>query len=77
MVRASFGNTAATSVDDVKPDHLPLVLIVCKQKGGYNVYNILHGTPLKWGWEGGLVEKGGYNRVAGRVGGEGGDGRVQ
>eukprot|EP00731_Ephydatia_muelleri_P018989 Em0011g1029a len=43
MVRASFGNTAATSVDDVKPDHLPLVLIVCKQKGGYNVYNILHG----------------------------------
>ena len=54
MVRGSFGNTAAASVDDVKPDHLPLVLIVCKQKGGYNVYNILHGTTL---WEGGWISR--------------------
>ena len=53
MVRGSFGNTAAASVDEVKPDHLPLVLIVCKQKGGYNVYTILHGTTSFGGGGGG------------------------
>ena len=43
MVRECFGSMVAENVDDIKPDHLPVILIVFKAKGQMNVRNIIQG----------------------------------
>lgn len=43
MVRDSFGAPVANNVDDIKPDHLPVILIVFKSKGQMDVRNIIQG----------------------------------
>ena len=43
MVRESFGTSIATHVDDIKPDHLPVILIVYKSKGQIDVRDIIQG----------------------------------
>ena len=43
MVRDCFGIAVAKNVDDIKPDHLPVILIVYKAKGQVEVRNIIQG----------------------------------
>lgn len=44
MVKECFGLAVAKNVDDIKPDHLPVILIVYKSKGQVEVRNIIQGT---------------------------------
>jgi hypothetical protein len=43
MVRDCFGLPVAKNVDDIKPDSLPVILIVFKAKGQMDVRNIIQG----------------------------------
>ena len=43
MVKECFGLAVAKNVDDIKPDHLPVILIVYKSKGQVEVRNIIQG----------------------------------
>ena len=43
MVGECFGQAVAANVDDIKPDHLPVILIVFKAKGQTDVRNIIQG----------------------------------
>ena len=44
MVKECFGIAVARNVDDIKPDHLPVILIVYKAKGSVDVRNIIQGA---------------------------------
>ena len=44
MVDESFGRLAKTNVEDIKPDHLPVILVVYKTKGALGIRNIIQGT---------------------------------
>ena len=43
MVKESFGISVASNVDDISPDHLPVILIVFKSKGSVDVRDIIQG----------------------------------
>lgn len=43
MVKDCFGMAVAANVDDIQPDHLPVILIVFKSKGQVDVRNIIQG----------------------------------
>lgn len=43
MVRECFGVAAASNIDDIKPDHLPAILIVSKTGSSVEVKNIIQG----------------------------------
>lgn len=43
MVKESFGSSIATNVDAVKPDSLPVILIVYKSKGQIDVGDVIQG----------------------------------
>ena len=43
MVKESFGLPVATNIDDIKPDHLPAILIVSKAGSNVEVNNIIQG----------------------------------
>lgn len=43
MVKDSFGEQTASSVESVKSDHLPVILLVCKVGGRLEVQNIIQG----------------------------------
>ena len=43
MVKDSFGDDVASSVENVKSDHPPLILVVCKVGGKLEVQNIIQG----------------------------------
>lgn len=43
MVDESFGRLAKTNVEDIKPDHLPVILVVYKTKGALGIRNIIQG----------------------------------
>ena len=43
MVKAAFGEEIAESVESVKSDNLPVILIVCKMDGKVEVQNIIQG----------------------------------
>ena len=44
MVKESFGEQTASSVESVKSDHLPVILLVCKVGGKLEVQNIIQGN---------------------------------
>ena len=44
MVEDCFGSAAKTSVDEIKADHLPVILIVYKEKGSVSIRNIIQGV---------------------------------
>ena len=46
MVKDCFGMAVAANVDDIQPDHLPVILIVFKSKGQVDVRNIIQGMKL-------------------------------
>lgn len=43
MVKGAFGEEIAESVESVKSDNLPVILIVCKMDGKVEVQNIIQG----------------------------------
>ena len=61
MVEECFGKMAKISVDEIRADHLPAILIVYKVKGSTDIKNIIQGV---WGglvvWVGGVV----FNRAS-------------
>ena len=48
MVKESFGLPVATNIDDIKPDHLPAILIVSKAGSNVEVNNIIQGEFSQW-----------------------------
>ena len=44
MVRDCFGSLAKTSVDEIRAESLPVMLIVVKMKGKLEIKNIVQGT---------------------------------
>ena len=46
MVKESFGMPVATNIDDIKPDHLPAILIVSKAGSNVEVNNIIQGEAV-------------------------------
>ena len=46
MVKDCFGMAVAANVDDIQPDHLPVILIVFKSKGQVDVRNIIQGMNI-------------------------------
>ena len=44
MVRECFGSLAKTSVDEIRAESLPVMLIVVKTKGILEIKNIVQGT---------------------------------
>ena len=46
MVEECFGASAKTNVDEIRADHLPVILIAYKEKGTVGIKNIIQG---EWG----------------------------
>ena len=43
MVEESFGSSAKANVDEIRADHLPVILIAFKENGSVNIKNIIQG----------------------------------
>ena len=60
MVEECFGKMAKVSVDEIRADHLPAILIVYKVKGSTDIKSIIQGVLGYGGVVGGVV----FNRAS-------------
>jgi hypothetical protein len=44
MVEECFGLSAKASVDMIRADHLPVIILAYKEKGSVGIKNIIQGT---------------------------------
>ena len=43
MVEECFGSSAKANVDEIRADHLPVILLAYKEKGSVGIKNIIQG----------------------------------